>query len=65
MIINSDKFEFINILSLFKNDFATSNVHLLCYLKKANINVFTPNDAHNLKYFQTKVYKYFRKKSNI
>ena len=48
---NSDKFEFTNILSLFKNDFATSNVHLLRHLKKAIINVFTPNDTHILNYF--------------
>jgi hypothetical protein len=62
---NSDKFEFTNILSLFINDFATSNVHLLRHLKKVIINVFAPNDTHILNYFQTKVYKYFRKKSDI
>ena len=61
---NSDNNEFQNILSLFKNDFATSTVHLLSQLKVEIINVFTPNDSHILNYFQTIIYNYFREKSN-
>jgi len=64
--INSENFEYKDkpMISLFKNDFIKSNIHLLRYLKNAIINVFTPYDSNILNYFQTTIYKFVMEKAS-
>jgi hypothetical protein len=61
----SAKFEYEDkpMIFLFKNDFCSSTLHLLRYLKEAIINVFTPYESKILNYFQTYVNHYFMQKS--
>ena len=53
------------ILFLFKNDFNMSSFHLIRYLRKAIINVFTPVDANILDYFEIHINKYLDNTNNI
>ena len=53
------------MIFLFKNDYNTSNLHLLRYLRNAIINVFTPIDSNILEYFQVYMNDYSNQKINI
>ena len=51
-LISTNNNEDNSLIFLFKNDFNTSTLHLLRYLRNAIINVFTPIDSNILDYFQ-------------
>ena len=48
-----DKNENNDMLFLFENDFNDENLHLLRYLRKAIISVFTPIDSNILDFFES------------